>query len=74
MTVGELKAILNDYDDSKKIYIADPKSRYVYNIDECFEDSKGLASFYGKDKADVLFMFESSQVGSMCSLSDLDLE
>lgn len=74
MTVGELKRELENYDENRMVYIVEPNSRYAYSIDDYIIDDKGLASFYGEDKTNILFIAEGSQVGSMSNKSNLDLE
>ena len=66
MTVGNLKAILDCYDDKQKIVIGEYQSygsNFVYNICEDVEEN-GVRKFYGKDIKDgVVMLIMGSQIG-----------
>lgn len=72
MTVGRLKAMLEEYDDDKEIVFQPTNSIYGEIIGGIEEDS-GVAAFYGKDfKALVLESY--GQCRTICSEDNLDLE
>lgn len=71
MTVGELKKMLEEYnDDSKIIFLPsdDMYGEYIKGIKE----GKGVASFSGKDYK-ALVLVSGGQCGSVCDEDELDL-
>lgn len=75
MTVGNLKALLDCYDDEQKIVIGQRQnfgSNFVYNICEDIEEN-GINKFYGKDiKNGVVMLIEGSQIGTIKESYDND--
>lgn len=65
MTVGNLKAILDCYDDEQKIAIGQYQncgSDFVYNICDDVEEN-GIRKFYGNDVKNVVMLIMGSQIG-----------
>ena len=65
MTVGNLKAILDCYDDEQKIVIGQRQnfgSNFVYNICEDVEENR-VRKFYGRDINSVVMLIMGSQIG-----------
>lgn len=77
MTVGNLKAILDCYDDKQKIVIGQRQnfgSNFVYTICEDVEEN-GIIKFYGKDIKDgVVMLIMGSQIGVIKDSYDNDEE
>ena len=75
MTVGNLKAILDCYDDNQKIVIGQRQnfgSNFVYNICEDVEEN-GVIKFYGRDIKDgVVMLIMGSQIGVIKESYDND--
>lgn len=67
MTVGDLKAILDCYDDEQKIVIGQYQnygSNFVYNICEDVEEN-GINKFYGNDIKDAVMLILGNQIGTI---------
>lgn len=67
MTVGNLKAILDCYDDEQKIVIGQYQnygSNFVYNICEDVEEN-GINKFYGNDIKDAVMLILGNQIGTI---------
>lgn len=67
MTVGNLKAILDCYDDEQKIVIGQYQnygSNFVYNICEDVEEN-GIDKFYGNNIKDVVMLILGDQIGTI---------
>lgn len=67
MTVGNLKAILDCYDDEQKIVIGqyqDYGSNFVYNICEDVEEN-GINKFYGNNIKDAVMLILGDQIGTI---------
>ena len=66
MTVGNLKAILDCYDDTQRIVIGQRQnfgSNFVYSICEDVEEN-GIRKFYGRDvDGGVVMLIMGSQIG-----------
>lgn len=72
MTVGELKDLLDDYDDDMEIIFQPSSSMYGEYIRGIDED-KGIACFSGNDYK-ALILTSDGQCGAICDEDDLDLE
>lgn len=75
MTVGNLKAILDCYDDEQKIVIGEYQhygSNFVYNICNDVEEN-GINKFYGKSIKDgVVMLILGNQIGTIKQYDDDD--
>lgn len=71
MTVGELKRMLDDYDEDMKIVFQPTRSMYGEHIGD-IEDDKAIRTFYGNDYK-ALILTSDGQCGSVCDEDDLDL-
>lgn len=73
MTVGNLKAILDCYDDEQKIVIGEYQrygSNFVYNICNDVEEN-GIYKFYGNDiKNGVVMLILGNQIGTIKQYDD----
>lgn len=72
MTVGNLKAMLDEYDDDMKIVFQPYNNMYVERIGDIEEDN-GVAAFNGKNYK-ALILTSDGQCGAFCHEDDLDLE
>lgn len=72
MTVGRLKAMLNEYDDDTRIVFQPSNSMYGEHIDDV-EENKGIASLRGNDYK-ALILTSSGRCGAVCNEGDLDLD
>lgn len=71
MTVGELKRMLDDYDEDMKIVFQPTRSMYGEHIGD-IEEGKGIASFRGNDYR-ALILTSDGQCGSVCDENDLNM-
>nr|DAK31258.1 MAG TPA: hypothetical protein [Caudoviricetes sp.] len=72
MTVGNLKAMLDEYDDDMKIVFQPYNSMYGERIGD-IEEGNGIATYYGKNYKSLI-LTSDGQCGAVCSECDLDLE
>lgn len=72
MTVGYLKAMLDEYDDDMKIIFQPCYSMYGERIRD-IEESNGVVAFNGKNYK-ALVLTSDGQCGAICSEDDLELE
>ena len=72
MTVGRLKAMLENYDDDMKIVFQPSNSMYGEYIGN-IEEGNGVVAFHGKDYK-ALVLTSDGQCGFICSIDDLELE
>lgn len=73
MTVGELKAMLEDYDEDSRIVFQPCNSMYGEYIGGIDED-KGVVPLHGRSDYKALILTSDGQCGSVCDEDDLDLE
>lgn len=76
MTVGDLKAILDCYDDEQKIVIGQYQnygSNFVYNICDDVEEN-GINKFYGNNIKDAVMLILGNQIGTIKQYDDDDDE
>lgn len=71
MTVGELKKMLEEYDDDSKIIFLPSDDMYGEHI-KGIKEGKGVASFSGKDYKSLVLV-SGGQCGSVCDEDELDL-
>lgn len=71
MTVGELKRMLDDYDEDMKIVFQPSGDMYGERIGY-IEEGKGIASFRGNDYR-ALILTSDGQCGSVCNEDELDI-
>lgn len=72
MTVGNLKAMLDEYDDDKEI-VFQPTNSIYGEIIGGIEEGGGVAAFHGKDFK-VLILESYGQCGVIRNEDNLDLE
>lgn len=72
MTVGELKAMLDDYDEDMNIVFQPSGGAYGERIGYVIEEGKGIAVFRGNDYK-ALILTSDGQCGEVCNEDDLDL-
>lgn len=72
MTIGRLKAMLEEYDDDLKIVFQPSNSMYGESIGD-IEEGNGVAAFNGKNYK-ALVLTSDGQCGAICNEDDLDLE
>lgn len=72
MIVGELKRMLEDYDEDMEIVFQPSGDAYGERIGY-IEEGKGIASFRGNDYK-ALILTSDEQCGSVCDEDELDLE
>lgn len=66
MTVGELKEILEDYDENQEVCIGMYQiygSNFTYDINDI--EVNDLDSFYGDNKENVVMLIEGEQSGTI---------
>ncbi len=76
MTVGNLKEILDCYDDEQKIVIGQYQnygSNFVYNICDDVEEN-GINKFYGNNIKDAVMLILGNQIGTIKQYDDDDDE
>lgn len=62
MTVGELKDLLETYDDNDEVVMKPENSNYVDGIDHATEEY--IRSFWGKDRKTIVLK-SSGQTGAL---------
>lgn len=72
MTIGELKRMLEDYDEDMEIVFQPSGDAYGERIGY-IEEGKGIVSFRGNDYR-TLILTSDGQCGSVCDEDELDLE
>lgn len=72
MTVGELKRMLEEYDEDERIVFNPSNSDYGERIGG-IKEGKGIASLHGKDYK-ALILISGGKCGSVCNVNNLDLE
>ena len=71
MTVGELKRMLDDYDEDMEIVFQPSRDMYGEHIGYIKED-KGIAPFRGNDYK-ALILTSNGQCGAVCEEYELDI-
>ena len=71
MTVGELKRMLEDYDEDMEIVFQPSRDTYGERIGY-IKEGKGIASFRENDYR-ALILTSDGQCGSVCDEDELDL-
>lgn len=72
MTVGKLKAMLEEYNEDMEIIFQPSGGAYGECIGHVIEEGKGIAPFRGNDYK-ALILASDVQCGEVCSEDDLDL-
>lgn len=72
MTVGELKRMLDDYDEDMEIVFQPSGGAYGERIGHVIEEDKGIAPFRGYDHK-ALILTSDGQYGEVCNEDNLDL-
>lgn len=72
MTVGELKRMLEDYDEDMEIVFQSSGDAYGERIGYVIEEGKGIVPFRGNDYK-ALILTSDGQCGEVCNQDDLDL-
>lgn len=72
MTVGELKRMLEDYDEDMEIVFQPSGDTYGERIGYVIEEGKGIVSFRGNDYR-ALILTSDGRCGEVCDEGDLDL-
>lgn len=66
MTVGELKEILEEYEEEQEVYIGQYQnygSDFTYDIESV--EVNDMRSFHGNDKDNVVLIIEGTQSGTI---------
>ena len=72
MTVGKLKAMLEEYNEDMEIIFQPSGGAYGERIGHVIEEGKGIAPFRGNDYK-ALILTSDGQCGEVCNENDLDL-